>query len=410
MTRTRLVLLALLMAVVIGLAFYPKLQAATQPGASEAAQNGPRAGPAGSASAAGAPRPAGNGAAAPVAVVTAVATKEDVPVTTDAVGFVEPIATVAVRARMDGVIVDQKVQEGALVKSGDVLFSLDDRAIQATIAKDRAAIAKDQASLDQANADLKRDQALVGRNDVVTQQQLEQQQATAKSLEATVAMDKATLQADEVELSYATITAPIAGRVGAINQTTGNLVHAADQNPLLTITQMAPVRVSYAVPESALETYRDALRPDSAVPVQVFATGNNNPIAAGRLTFLDSSVDNASGTVTVKAEFANKDEALWPGAFVTARTQLSVLKGATVVPVAAAQQNDKGAFVYLVKPNQTVAVQPVANGQTQGDHAVISSGVNPGDHVVVEGQLRLTNGARIAETVTPAQHVASATP
>src|SRR5262249_48731692 len=159
----------------------------------------------------------------------------------------------------DGVIVEQHVQEGALVKPGEVLFKLDDRALQATVAKDEAAIAKDQANLDQARADLKRDQSLVGRNNVITQQQLEQQQALVKTDEATVDMDKAVLQADQVQLTYATITAPIAGRVGAINQTTGNLVHASDQNPLLTITQMAPVRVSYAVPEGDLETYRSAL-------------------------------------------------------------------------------------------------------------------------------------------------------
>jgi membrane fusion protein, multidrug efflux system len=420
MTRMRLILLALLVAVVAGFVIYPKIVAAPAVGANAALASTPgqSAGSQGSQpsgkQAAGSGQAAGGGQSGGgvggIAVVTAIAAKQDVPITEDAVGWVEPIATVAVRPRMDGVIIEQNVQEGAIVKPGDVLFRLDDRSIQAVIAKDEASIAKDQAALDQAKADLKRDQSLAGRNNVITEQQLEQQQATEKSDEATVAMDKATLQADQVLLSYATITAPIAGRVGVVNQTTGNLVHASDQTPLLTITQMAPVRVSYAVAESNLETYRTALRSGTLVPVEAFVNGSDKPLASGKLTFLDSSVDNASGTVTVKAEFANEDEALWPGAFVTARTQLSVLQGATVVPVAAAQQNDKGPFVYLVKPDATVVIQPVTIGQNRRDTAVISSGVNPGDHVVIEGQLHLTNGARIVEKVASADKVATATP
>jgi multidrug efflux system membrane fusion protein len=406
----RLILLALLVAVVAGFVVYPKIVAAPAVGANAALASTPGQSAGSQGSQPSGKQAAGSGQSGGIAVVTAIAARQDVPITEDAVGWVEPIATVAVRPRMDGVIIEQNVQEGAIVKPGDVLFRLDDRSIQAAIAKDEASIAKDQAALDQAKADLKRDQSLAGRNNVITEQQLEQQQATEKSDEATVAMDKATLQADQVQLSYATITAPIAGRVGVVNQTTGNLVHASDQTPLLTITQMAPVRVSYAVAESNLETYRTALRSGTLIPVEALVNGSDKPLASGKLTFLDSSVDNASGTVTVKAEFANEDEALWPGAFVTARTQLSVLQGATVVPVAAAQQNDKGPFVYLVKPDATVVIQPVTIGQNRRDTAVISSGVNPGDHVVIEGQLHLTNGARIVEKVASADKVATATP
>jgi membrane fusion protein, multidrug efflux system len=403
LTGKRLIFVALLVGAVVGFVVYPKLKAAPTVGAgtpvaaTAASGNGQQA-PAG-----GKPPAGGSG----IAVLTAVAAKEDVPISEDAVGWVEPIATVALRSRMDGIIVEQDVQEGAIVKPGDVLFRLDLRALRAAIDKDQAQIAKDQAMLDQAEADLKRDQSLAGRNNVITQQQLEQQQATVKADEGTVGIDKATLEVDQVLLSYATITAPIGGRVGVINQTLGNLVHAADTTPLLTITQMAPVRISYPVAESNLETYRTALRSGSEVPVQAFANGSDKPLATGKLTFLDSSVDNASGTVTVKAEFANEDEALWPGAFVTARTQLSVAKDATVVPVAAVQQNDKGPFVYLVKPDATVAVQPVAIRQTRGNVAVLSSGVNPGDHVVIEGQLRLSNGAHIVEKVQSADQAAT---
>jgi multidrug efflux system membrane fusion protein len=417
LTRNRLIFVALLVGAVVGFVVYPKLRAAptaggSTPVASAPAQaaNGQQA-PANAQPAAAAQPPVGG-----IAVVTAVAAKQDVPITEDAVGWVEPIATVALRSRMDGIIVEQDVEEGAIVKAGDVLFRLDLRALKAAIDKDQAQIAKDGAMLEQAQADLKRDQSLAGRNNVITQQQLEQQQATEKADEGTVGIDKATLEIDEVLLSYGTITAPIPGRVGVVNQTLGNLVHAADTTPLLTITQMAPVRVSYPVAEGHLATYRTALRSGTLVSVQALANGSDKPLATGKLTFLDSSVDNASGTVIVKAEFANEDEALWPGEFVTARTELSVAKDATVVPVAAVQQNDKGPFVYLVKPDATVAVQAVSIRQTRGNLAVLAAGVNPGDHVVVEGQLRLSDGAHIVEKVQaadqtpPADKVATATP
>jgi multidrug efflux system membrane fusion protein len=405
LTRKRLIFVALLVGAVVGFVVYPKLRAA--PTAAAIAPVATGQSPAGQQPPGSGQPPASKPSAAAIPVVTAVASKQDVPVTADSVGWVEPIATVAVRSRMDGVIVEQDVQEGAIVKVGDVLFRLDDRALQAAVAKDQASIAKDQVALDQAKADLKRDQSLAGKNNVITEQQLEQQQSTEKADEATVAVDKATLQADEVQLSYATITAPIAGRVGVLIHTIGNLVHASDAIPIVTITQMAPVRVSYPVPENNLELYRAALRSGDPVVVQAFANGSDKPLAVGRLTFLDSSVDNASGTLTVKAEFANEDEALWPGAFVTARTQLSIAKDATVVPVAAVQQNDKGPFVYLVKPDGTVAVQAVNIRQTRDNLAVLSSGVSPGDHVVVEGQLRLSDGAHILEKVQSAGQAAS---
>ena len=415
LTRMRVIFAALLVGAVVGFVVYPRLKAAPTAGASTSAAgataqnaNGQPA----NGQSAQSPQPAVGG----IAVVTAIAAKQDVPITEDAVGWVEPIATVALRSRMDGIIVEQDVEEGAIVKAGDVLFRLDLRALKAAIDKDQAQIAKDEATLEQAKADLKRDQSLAGRNNVITEQQLEQQQATEKADEGTVGIDKANLEIDEVLLSYATITAPIAGRVGVVNQTLGNLVHASDTTPLLTITQMAPVRVSYPVAESNLERYRSALRSGAMVPVQAFVNGSATPVATGKLTFLDSGVDNASGTVTCKAEFANEDEALWPGAFVTARTQLSVAKDTTVVPVAAVQQNDKGPFVYLVKPDATVAVQAVSIRQTRGNVAVLESGIDPGDHVVIEGQLRLSNGAHIVEKVQSADQtpspdkVAKATP
>ncbi len=234
---------------------------------------------------------------------------------------------------------------------------------------------------------------------MITQQQLEQQQALVKTGQASIAVDKAQLQADEVQLGYTTITAPIAGRVGVVNVTTGNLVRASDANPLLTITQMAPLRVSYTVPERDLASYRTALAGSDPVTVKAIDPTSGKERATGQLNFIDSSVDTGSGTIVLKADFANADGALWPGEYVRVQSQLGIRKNATVVPLTAVQQTDQGFFVFLVKPGATVAKQVVTVADTRGDRAIIASGVTPGDHVVTEGQLRLTDGAAIRETI-----------
>jgi multidrug efflux system membrane fusion protein len=335
-----------------------------------------------------------------VSVISSVATKEDVPVTEQSVGWAEPIASVAVKTRMDGMIVDQAVNDGQMVKKGDLLFKLDDAALQATIAKDQATITKDQANLDQANSDLKRDLSLSGsKSAVITEQQLEVQQALVKSLTASITIDQAQLQADQVQLGYATITAPIAGRVGVVNATLGNFVRAADSTPLLTITQMAPLQVSYNVPQRELAAYRTALAGKDPVSVEAFEANSGNKLAEGRLTFIDSSIDTTSGTAIVKAEFPNEDGALWPGAYVNLTTQLGTLKDATVVPVIAVQQSEQGTFVFAVKDGGKATKVPVKVASTKGDKAVISDGVKPGDHVVIEGQLQLSEGTPVKETV-----------
>ena len=395
---TRWILAVLLLALVAGIYFYPRLIATRQ---ADAATPGPSSAASGTPSAA-TPRPTG-----PVITVqTAIATRQDVPIMKQAVGWVEPIATVAVRTRIDGIVVAQAVTDGQIVKAGDLLFRLDDAALQATVAKDQASIAKDQANLDQGNADLKRDQSLIGRNDVVTQQQLEQQQALVKTLQATVAIDKAQLQADEVQLGYTTIKAPIAGRVGVVNVTPGNLVRATDQTAMLTITQMAPVRVTFPVPEQDLSAYRAALAAATPATTDALDAASGATLASGKLDFIDSIVDTTSGTVTVKAAFDNANLSLWPGQYVRVSTQVSLLKDATVVPLAAVQINDTGSFVYVAKPDGKVARQPVKVASSLGQSAVIGSGLQPGDHVVIEGQLRLNDGSAVKETVASAAPVA----
>lgn len=393
MKATRLALLAALAVLAGGLLAYRHLEAGATGEAGAAGGSGERH--AGS----GGGRHGQGRAAGPIAVVTAVAATRDVPMTASAVGWAEPIQSVAVHTRIDGAILQQAVTDGQSVQAGDLLFQLDDRAIRAAISKDQATIDKDEAGLDQAKADLARDQSLAGYKNAVSAQQVEAQQAVVKGDAAAVAIDQAALQADEVTLGYTTITAPIGGRIGVVGFTKGALVRASDTAPLLTITEMAPLRVSYTEPERQLTAFRAALDRAEPAKVQVFAAGETKPLASGRLDFIDSSVDTSSGTVMVKARFDNADGALWPGQYVRVETELGLQKGVTVVPLTAVQMSEKGSFVYLARPDGTAAAQPVTVASADGGMAVIASGVSPGDHVVVEGQLHLRDGSPIRESL-----------
>lgn len=340
------------------------------------------------------------GSAIPL-VVVAEAKAEDVPVTKTVVGTIEPVDTVAIRPQIDGVVIADNVTDGQMVKAGDVLFRLDDRAIRAMIDKDQAQLAKDEASLVAANLDLSGAQDLEKRH-VDTTQQVYQAEAAVKVLEASIAMDKAQIEADQVQLSYMTISAPIDGRVGVVGTSIGNLVRTADTgNGLLTITRMKPLRVSFTVAESDLPALRRAVA-DHPANVQIKLPGSKDTIAAGTLNFIDSSVDTASGTVVLKAGLPNDDGALWPGQYVTAIVDLSVHKNATTVPLIAVQQGNDASFVFLVHADKTVAMQPVTLATTVGDIAVIASGIKPGDQVVVDGQLHLQDGATVHTTLAQA--------
>ncbi len=401
MNKARLVFFATLLAFPAGVIADHFFSASTKTASSAADRDDPSA-RAGSRSAQrGAP---------PVAVVTAVAESKDVSITRDAVGWVEPIASVAVRPRLDGEIVDVAVTEGDVVKTGDVLFRLDDAALQALVAKDQANVDKDQANLDQANADLQRDTSLAGYKNAVSEQQLQQQQALVAADTAAVALDKAQLQADQVQLSYATITAPIPDRVGIVNVTKGAVVRAADQTSLLTVTQMAPLRVSFTIPERDLDAFRQALASSPPASVKAIDAQSDTTLSTGTLTFINSSVDTSSGTVTAKADFANDDGALWPGEYVKVESELGVHRDATVVPLAAVQLNETGSFVYLVKPGGKVATQKVTLADSADGAGVVGSGLNPGDHVVVEGQLRLHDGSLVKETPATVAEAAPGAP
>lgn len=368
----------------------------------------------GSASAQQAAAPAGTArtrGAFAIGVITAVAQQQTLPITNSQVGYIEPVATVILRSQADGMVVQQNVVEGQMVKAGDVLFKLDDQGVEATLAKDQAQIAKDQANADVTKVSLAREQDLVKKS-VDPQSSLDAAVAASKAADATVVVDQAELRADEVSLKHLTITAPISGRVGTVNTSVGNIVHASDTSAdgLLTITAMDPLRVSFTVAESDLDSFRTALAGSRKLPVDVLAPGDATSRATGTLSFIDSSVDTASGTVVVKADIGNAAGKLWPGQYVTAVTQLGAYDNATTVPLQAVQQSSSGPYVYAIGAGEKVRRQPVTMGATVGQTAVISAGVKPGDHVVIEGQLHLNDGTTVKETLQAATPAATTTP
>lgn len=334
-----------------------------------------------------------------VAVVSAAAVQSDFPVRKHAIGFVETPASVTVKSRIDSQIVLQQVKDGQFVKAGDLLFVLDDRDIKAQIARDEAQLAKDEATHTRNLADLERYRQLFSRS-VGTQTQVDQATADEKISAASIQADHATLDADRLKLSYTRITAPIEGRVGAVMVTPGNLVSANSNNSstgLLTITQMKPLRVTFALPESDLPTLQKALAASEAVPVTARVPGRERPPTDGRLNFVDSTVDMSSGTITAKAAFANEDLSLWPGQYVDVEIIPQVLQNVVLVPTVAVQTGQKGPYLYVVKADSTVDLRQIRVALSDGDRTAISEGVAPGEKVVVDGQMRLKQGAKVRE-------------
>ena len=332
-----------------------------------------------------------------VPVITTQARLEDFSLRRRTIGIIESPAIVLVKSRIESQVLEQHVRDGQLVKKGDLLFTLDDREIQALIARDEAQLAKDNAALAQAEADLGRKEELIEKN-VAPRQQLDQATAVFKAAQQTVEADQAVLQADRLKLGYAKLEAPIAGRVGAIRVTPGNLVSVNDATGLVTITQVHPIRVGFTLAERDLTALRRASEASSPAVVRVYTPGSSTPLEAGALDFVDSSVDPTSGTISAKGKFVNASLELWSGMYVDVEIDLDVRPNTVMIPAVAIQSGQKGAFVFVVKDDQTVEMRNVELVGVEGDRAAVKSGVADGERVIVEGQMRLTSGARVAET------------
>jgi RND family efflux transporter MFP subunit len=326
-----------------------------------------------------------------VAVEVATAARQKTPVQIDALGTVTTMASVAIKTRLDNEIVGIHFTDGALVKRGDLLVTLDTRAIEAQIAQAEGTLARDQAQLDGAERDLRRNTDLLMKG-AGPQLNVENSKTQADTFRAATKADLAVLENLKVQLSYCTIRAPISGRISQAAVKVGNFVRSADIVPIATINQIAPIYVTFAVPQGSLPELREALAEGDA-PVEAMVPGEQQH-ARGGVAMIENTVDPTTGMVTVRAKMPNNDELLWPGALVSVQTTVRV-EDNIVVPSDAVQVSQQGSFVYVVRDN-VATVRPVMVARVLGDDTVIGSGLDEGDVVVVDGHLQLTNGARVA--------------
>jgi multidrug efflux system membrane fusion protein len=306
--------------------------------------------------------PRAQNAPAAVPVLIAPVTRKPMPVRLDAIGTVQPIATVAVKSRVDGQIAEVKISDGQAVKTGDVLFILDTRAAEAQLKLAEASLAKDKAQLENAKRDVARFKPLTEK-EFISHQQFDTAQTNATALEATVLGDQATVDNFRVQLTYYTIRAPMDGRVGTIGLKTGNAVKAQDTITMVLINQIKPIYVSYAVPQRELAGIRAAMGAGT-VPVQTTVPGDLGQPITGKIFFFDNQIDPTTGTISLKAIFDNADERLWPGEFVNVSSTLRVETDALVIPSSAVQVGQSGSYVFVVKADNTAELRPVTVSRT----------------------------------------------
>jgi membrane fusion protein, multidrug efflux system len=327
-----------------------------------------------------------------VPVVVAAATRQPMPVRIDTIGTVQAMAMVTIKSRIDGYIDQVLIQDGQFVKAGDVMFRLDARTAQAQVEQMQAQIARDQAQLANAQRDVKRYEPLVAK-DFVSHQQYDTAATTAQALTAAVAADQAMINNAKALLSYDTIIAPIDGRVGTIGIKAGNSIKSNDL-PLATINQVKPIYVSFNLPQQELPQLRAAMA-EHPVEVSVRPQGDADGPVTGKVEYFDNAVDIASGTITVRARFANEDLRLWPGQFVNVAVTTRVDPDAITVPPAAVQVGQDSNFVYVIKPDNTAETRTVTVARTIDGKSVITKGLAEGEKVAIDGQMRLVNGTRV---------------
>jgi len=344
---------------------------------------------------AGAPPPSGG--LAPIIVSVTPAKRADFPVVLESLGQVQAYNTVLVRARVDGQIVKIAFKEGQIVKEGDLLAQIDPRPFQAALDQAVAKKAQDEATVANARLDLTR-YATLAKQNFATQQQLDTQNALVNQLTATIAADAAAIDAARVQLDYTTIRAPITGRAGFRLIDEGNLVNAGQQTGIVTIAQLQPIAVIFTEPQQYVDRINQELA--AGAPAVTVLNTEGAKIATGKLTISDNQVDLATGTIRLKAEFDNNDNALWPGLAVTTQLQLGVMKDVVVVPADAVQHGAKGLFVYVIGDDNRAAVRPVKIARQNAASAVIDQGLKEGERIVTTGEFLLQPGALVSIDAT----------
>ena len=334
----------------------------------------------------------GAGGASRVPVTVARAEQRPVPYELVGTGTVEPRQTASVQAQVTGILTRVAFREGDDVAAGQLLFQIDPRPFQAMFEQAQGMLARDQAQARSALADAERYAELV-KQDYVTKSDYEAKRAAAEALQAAARADSAAVANAHLNLEWAAIRAPIAGRTGRLLVREGNLVRANAADPLVVINQIRPILVRFAVPQKNLgdiQRYRE-----NRLPVFVSPSQTDTAFKEGLLTFVDNSVDTSTGTVLLKAEFPNRDNALWPGEFLNVRLQLYIDPKALVVPAQAVMTGQQGTYVFVLNQDGTARSQPVTVERPAGAYAVIAQGVRPGEEVVTDGQVRLVNGAPV---------------
>lgn len=342
-----------------------------------------------------APAPAAPG----VPVTAGIVTSADVPVFVNGIGTVQAYNMVTIKSRVDGQIVSVGFREGQTVKAGTPLFQIDPRPFQATLDQVMAAKQKDEAQLASAQLDLQRYAQLVPSG-FQTRQSYDQQKATVAQVQAAIKADDAQIETARLNLGYCDIRAPIDGRLGARLVDVGNMVRATDAAGLVTIAQLQPIFVSFAVPQEWAHKVRER-QAKEPLTIQAYADDSQTLLSTGKLTLIDNAIDQATGTIRLKATFDNADERLWPGEFANVRVVLNVRRGVPTVPAQSVMDGPTGKFAYVIKQDGTVERRTVEIAAVQDGIAVIEKGLSADEKVVVEGQYRLTNGARVRVESNP---------
>jgi membrane fusion protein, multidrug efflux system len=340
-----------------------------------------------------APSRSSGGSTIPVAATTI--TKGDIDITLDALGTVTSLATVTVVSQISGLLMRVDYTEGQDVKKGDLLLEIDSRPFQLALAQAQGALQRDQALLQNAELDLKRFQDLVKTN-AIPRQQLDTQTSLVLQDKGNVISDQAQIETQQLNIAYCHIVAPVDGRVGLRLVDVGNFVTPSQATGLVVITQLKPITVIFPVAEDYLPEIVKRLHAGAVLPVTAFDRSGSIRLSEGELRSLDSQINTTTGTLNMRAQFANEDENLFPNQFVNARLRIDVLHDSVIAPTSAIQRGAPGTFVYLVRPDRTVTIQPVTLGPTSGDRVAIQSGLSAGDQVVTDGADRLRNGIKVA--------------
>ncbi len=335
-------------------------------------------------------------AAAAVPVGAAKAQVINVPVYFEGLGTVQAFKVVQIKAQVNGILTNLPAREGQEVKQGDVVAEIDPRPYQAALDQATAQRGKDVATLKGAQLDLGRYQSLAAKSFAAVQQ-VDDQQATVSSLVASIAADDAAIETAKINLGYCVIRAPFAGRVSLYQVDVGNLIQAASSTGIISITQDKPIAVVFTLPEAELGKIQDA-RAKGDVPVMVQDGSSNAELATGKLLTPNNTIDTTTGTISLKAEFSNADDHLWPGQFVNARVQVTTLPKAVVIPEQAVEHGPDGLFVYTVQPDQTVAAVRISVGYQYDGQSVVTKGLSGSETVVVSGQSRLAPGTKVHPT------------